>query len=77
MKSETKLFRYRSDDRKLSQLPNSWLNRMLNILSGEINETCESLCATRRSAGLPFLILVKHLKSIKLQLCSLNDCRPF
>lgn len=67
----------RSQNRKLRALPESWLNRMLNILSGEIDESCESLCATRRSAGVPFLILVMLLQvSVSFVLIPV-DCRPF
>lgn len=52
-------FFFRSNNLKLKELPEIWLNKMLSVLSGSIDESCDSLCATRRSAGLPFLILVK------------------
>lgn len=58
------MFFFRSNNLKLKELPEFWLNKMLNILSGNIDETCDTLCATRRSAGLPFLILVRTFSSI-------------
>lgn len=47
---------WRSSNASLKELPETWLKRMLEVLSSK--ETCEGLCPTRRSAGLPFLILV-------------------
>lgn len=50
------LWRCRSPE--LHELPRVWLNDlMLDIASGEKKGT---LCATRRSAGLPFMIQVLY-----------------
>ncbi|KAG5896481.1 hypothetical protein JTB14_005862 [Gonioctena quinquepunctata] len=44
-----------SSNSKLNCLPNKWLQDALRLCTGE--KQSDKLCATRRSAGLPFLIL--------------------
>lgn len=77
---------WRSNEPELHQCPMEWLVRMMYIISGE-SETdsdgageigglkYEKICATRRSAGVPFMI--QAIITSELQVCSsvgLNYC---
>lgn len=48
---------WRSDKVDLNQLPRLWLYQILISITG-IKENSK-LCATRRSAGVPFMVQVK------------------
>lgn len=50
---------YRSSNPSLNCLPQKWLQEALDLCTGE--KQSDKLCATRRSAGLPYLILVNNL----------------
>jgi hypothetical protein len=57
----TCLMCYRSPIVSLAALPQQWLDNILLELTNE--ETSAKLCATRRSAGVPFLIQVSLVGS--------------
>ncbi|XP_053978805.1 thyroid adenoma-associated protein [Hylaeus volcanicus] len=46
---------WRLNNESLNQLPKMWLHQILNAISG-MKEENSKLCATRRSAGVPFMI---------------------
>lgn len=48
---------WRSNIAHLNQLPKIWLHQILIAITG-IKEENSKLCATRRSAGVPFMIQV-------------------
>lgn len=54
---------------ELHTLPLKWLENLIGQISGDVSVECEiKLCATRRSAGVPFM--VQALITSELQVCS-------
>lgn len=65
---------------KLHQLPMYWLKDLLSIISGSGNEESlitnlkfDKICATRRSAGVPFMI--QAVLTSELQVCTNNGLK--
>lgn len=66
----TRLWRLKKES--LNQLPKMWLQQILVAIAG-LKEENSKLCATRRSAGVPFMIQVSNVKldfSVKLYYCN-------
>lgn len=55
---------YSSTVQDLSQLPEQWLQSLLDELTSAA--PLQALCGTRRSAGVPFFIQVNCHKAIRL-----------
>ncbi|KAH0816156.1 hypothetical protein GEV33_006635 [Tenebrio molitor] len=53
---------FHSKNENLNSLPVKWIEQALDLCTGKVTD--ERLCATRRSAGLPFLILVTRRISL-------------
>lgn len=69
---------WRSQESRLHQLPMIWLKDLLNIISGNDSSTVtdlkfEKICATRRSAGVPFMI--QAILTSELQVCTTNGVK--
>lgn len=69
---------WRANESQLHQLPMIWLKDLLNIISGNDNSSVsdlkfEKICATRRSAGVPFII--QAILTSELQVCTSNGLR--
>lgn len=57
------VFFWRSKANEVNSLPEVWLDKALSTINGD---EFEAFCATRRSAGLPFFVLV-YLRFFSLQ----------
>lgn len=63
------LFAHRSSWSQLQQLPKQWLRDVMAVVVAE--DRSAALCATRRSAGIPFFLQVHHISSHSLFLVHL------
>lgn len=69
---------WRAQESRLHQLPMIWLKDLLNIISGNDITTStdikfDKICATRRSAGVPFMI--QAILTSELQVCTSNGLK--
>jgi len=62
---------YSSTDKDLHQLPEQWLQSLLDELTSDT--PLQALCGTRRSAGVPFFIQVS-IKGEHIQLNHSTAC---
>lgn len=69
---------WRAQESRLHRLPMIWLKDLLNIISGNDSTTVtdlkfDKICATRRSAGVPFMI--QAILTSELQVCTTNGLK--
>lgn len=69
---------WRANESELHRLPMTWLKDLLNIISGYENSLVtdlkfDKICATRRSAGVPFMI--QAILTSELQVCTNNGLK--
>ncbi|KAJ6646380.1 Thyroid adenoma-associated protein like [Pseudolycoriella hygida] len=69
---------WRANEPRLHQLPMVWLKDLLNIISGNDSSSVthlkfDKICATRRSAGVPFMI--QAILTSELLVCTSNGLK--